>query len=130
MNDVNELTLQLLLNQKNYNKLIQIKREELREDEDSIDIVKENKEEIINSITQLIDGDVDNLNNQIILAFDDFTNELFKHWEMLKIHNQDKFNDVKNNDDVSVHSSEDEDEEQSRETSSVWSSEKVSKLDK
>ena len=130
MNDVNELTLQLLLNQKNYNKLKQIKREELREDEDSIDIVKENKEEIINSITQLIDGDVDNLNNQIILAFDDFTNELFKHWEMLKIHNRDKFNDVKNNDDVSVHSSEDEDEEQSRETSSVWSSEKVSKLDK
>jgi len=142
MDNVNDLTLQLLLNQKNYNKLVKQKRSETREEDIVVDKVKENKSEIIDTIIQLIDGEVDDLNNTIILAFDDFTNELFKHWDMLKIRDINKFYDSNihtenneyeehnNEDDSSTQSSKTEDSGKDTETNSVWSSEKVVKFGK
>lgn len=142
MDNVNDLTLQLLLNQKNYNKLVKQKRSETREEDIVVDKVKENKSEIIDTIIQLIDGEVDDLNNTIILAFDDFTNELFKHWDMLKIRDINKFYDSNihtenneyeehnNEDDSSIQSSKTEDSGKDTETNSVWSSEKVVKFGK
>jgi len=142
MDNVNDLTLQLLLNQKNYNKLVKQKRSETREEDIVVDKVKENKSEIIDTIIQLIDGEVDDLNNTIILAFDDFTNELFKHWDMLKIRDINKFYDSNihtenneyeehnNEDDSSIQSSKTEDSGKDTETNSVWSSEKVLKMGK
>ena len=137
MDCVNDLTLQLLLNQKDYNKLETRKRMETGEENQDIDKVKENKAQIIDTITQLIDGNVDDLNNAIILAFDDFTNELFKHWEMLKIKDVNKFNETKTQsedndteDDSSIQSSKTEDSGKDNETTSIWSSEKVKKIGK
>lgn len=142
MDNVNDLTLQLLLNQKNYNKLVKQKRSETREEDIVVDKVKENKSEIIDTIIQLIDGEVDDLNNTIILAFDDFTNELFKHWDMLKIRDINKFYDSNiptENNEYEEHNNEDESLLQSSkteghdeycETTSVWSSEKVLKFGK
>ena len=143
MDCVNDLTLQLLLNQKDYNKLVTRKRMETGEENQDIDKVKENKAQIIETVTQLIDGDVGDLNNPIILAFDNLTNELFKHWEMLKIKDINKFNDstkqfenIENDceehgeDDSSLQSSKTEDDEQNVETTPVWSSEKVLKMGK
>ena len=142
MDNVNDLTLQLLLNQKNYNKLVKQKRSETREEDIVVDKVKENKSEIIDTIIQLIDGEVDDLNNTIILAFDDFTNELFKHWDMLKIRDINKLYDSNihtenneyeehnNEDDSSIQSSKTEDSGKDTETNSVWSSEKVVKFGK
>jgi hypothetical protein len=137
MDCVNDLTLQLLLNQKDYNKLVTRKRMETGEENQDIDKVKENKAQIIDTITQLIDGNVDDLNNAIILAFDDFTNELFKHWEMLKIKDVNKFNETKTQsedndteDDSSIQSSKTEDSGKDNETTSIWSSEKVKKIGK
>lgn len=137
MDCVNDLTLQLLLNQKDYNKLVTRKRMETGEENQYIDKVKENKAQIIDTITQLIDGNVDDLNNAIILAFDDFTNELFKHWEMLKIKDVNKFNETKTQsedndteDDSSIQSSKTEDSGKDNETTSIWSSEKVKKIGK
>lgn len=142
MDNVNDLTLQLLLNQKNYNKLVKQKRTEMCQENQDVDKVKENKSEIIDTIIQLIDGEVDDLNNTIILAFDDFTNELFKHWDMLKIRDINKFYDSNihtenneyeehnNEDDSSIQSSKTEDSGKDTETNSVWSSEKVVKFGK
>lgn len=137
MDCVNDLTLQLLLNQKDYNKLVTRKRMETGEENQDIDKVKENKAQIIETVTQLIDGNVDDLNNAIILAFDDFTNELFKHWEMLKIKDVNKFNETKTQsedndteDDSSIQSSKTEDSGKDNETTSIWSSEKVKKIGK
>jgi hypothetical protein len=137
MDCVNDLTLQLLLNQKDYNKLVTRKRMETGEENQDIDKVKENKAQIIDTVTQLIDGNVDDLNNAIILAFDDFTNELFKHWEMLKIKDVNKFNETKTQsedndteDDSSIQSSKTEDSGKDIETTSIWSSEKVKKIGK
>lgn len=137
MDCVNDLTLQLLLNQKDYNKLVTRKRMETGEENQDIDKVKENKAQIIETVTQLIDGNVDDLNNAIILAFDDFTNELFKHWEMLKIKDVNKFNnsttqseDNDTEDDSSIQSSKTEDSGKDIETTSIWSSEKVKKIGK
>lgn len=137
MDCVNDLTLQLLLNQKDYNKLVTRKRMETGEENQDIDKVKENKAQIIETVTQLIDGNVDDLNNAIILAFDDFTNELFKHWEMLKIKDVNKFNnsttqseDNDTEDDSSIQSSKTEDNGKDIETTSIWSSEKVKKIGK
>lgn len=137
MDCVNDLTLQLLLNQKDYNKLVTRKRMETGEENQDIDKVKENKPQIIETVTQLIDGNVDDLNNAIILAFDDFTNELFKHWEMLKIKDVNKFNETKTQsedndteDDSSIQSSKTEDSGKDNETTSIWSSEKVKKIGK
>jgi len=137
MDCVNDLTLQLLLNQKDYNKLVTRKRMETGEENQDIDKVKENKAQIIETVTQLIDGNVDDLNNAIILAFDDFTNELFKHWEMLKIKDVNKFNETKTQsedndteDDSSFQSSKTEDSGKDNETTSIWSSEKVKKIGK
>ena len=137
MDCVNDLTLQLLLNQKDYNKLVTRKRMETGEENQDIDKVKENKAQIIETVTQLIDGNVDDLNNAIILAFDDFTNELFKHWEMLKIKDVNKFNETKTQsedndteDDSSIQSSKTEDSGKDIETTSIWSSEKVKKIGK
>ena len=137
MDCVNDLTLQLLLNQKDYNKLVTRKRMETGEENQYIDKVKENKAQIIETVTQLIDGNVDDLNNAIILAFDDFTNELFKHWEMLKIKDVNKFNETKTQsedndteDDSSIQSSKTEDSGKDNETTSIWSSEKVKKIGK
>ena len=142
MDNVNDLTLQLLLNQKNYNKLVKQKRTEMCQENQDVDKVKENKSEIIDTIIQLIDGEVDDLNNTIILAFDDFTNELFKHWDMLKIRDINKFYDSNihtenneyeehnNEDDSSIQSSKTEDSGKDTETNSVWSSEKVLKFGK
>lgn len=137
MDCVNDLTLQLLLNQKDYNKLVTRKRMETGEENQDIDKVKENKPQIIETVTQLIDGNVDDLNNAIILAFDDFTNELFKHWEMLKIKDVNKFNnsttqseDNDTEDDSSIQSSKTEDSGKDNETTSIWSSEKVKKIGK
>lgn len=142
MDNVNDLTLQLLLNQKNYNKLVKQKRSEMREEDIVVDKVKENKNQIIGTITDLINGNVDDLNNAIILAFDDFTNELFKHWEMLKIKDINKFNGYttqsENNEDEqhsddnepSSQTSKIEDDDEYCETTSVWSSEKVLKFGK
>lgn len=137
MDCVNDLTLQLLLNQKDYNKLVTRKRMETGEENQDIDKVKENKPQIIETVTQLIDGNVDDLNNAIILAFDDFTNELFKHWEMLKIKDVNKFNnsttqseDNDTEDDSSIQSSKTEDSGKDIETTSIWSSEKVKKIGK
>lgn len=137
MDCVNDLTLQLLLNQKDYNKLVTRKRMETGEENQDIDKVKENKAQIIETVTQLIDGNVDDLNNAIILAFDDFTNELFKHWEMLKIKDVNKFNnsttqseDNDTEDDSSIQSSKTEDSGKDNETTSIWSSEKVKKIGK
>lgn len=137
MDCVNDLTLQLLLNQKDYNKLVTRKRMETGEENQDIDKVKENKTQIIETVTQLIDGNVDDLNNAIILAFDDFTNELFKHWEMLKIKDVNKFNETKTQsedndteDDSSIQSSKTEDSGKDNETTSIWSSEKVKKMGK
>lgn len=137
MDCVNDLTLQLLLNQKDYNKLVTRKRMETGEENQDIDKVKENKPQIIETVTQLIDGNVDDLNNAIILAFDDFTNELFKHWEMLKIKDVNKFNnsttqseDNDTEDDSSIQSSKTEDNGKDIETTSIWSSEKVKKIGK
>lgn len=137
MDCVNDLTLQLLLNQKDYNKLVTRKRMETGEENQDIDKVKENKPQIIETVTQLIDGNVDDLNNAIILAFDDFTNELFKHWEMLKIKDINKFNETKTQsedndteDDSSIQSSKTEDSGKDNETTSIWSSEKVKKIGK
>ena len=142
MDNVNDLTLQLLLNQKNYNKLVKQKRAETCEEDIVVDKVKENKSEIIDTIIQLIDGEVDDLNNTIILAFDDFTNELFKHWDMLKIRDINKFYDsnipTENNEDEehsyddepSSQTSKIEDNDEYHETTSVWSSEKVLKFGK
>lgn len=137
MDCVNDLTLQLLLNQKDYNKLVTRKRMETGEENQDIDKIKENKAQIIETVTQLIDGNVDDLNNAIILAFDDFTNELFKHWEMLKIKDVNKFNETKTQsedndteDDSSIQSSKTEDSGKDNETTSIWSSEKVKKIGK
>ena len=142
MDNVNDLTLQLLLNQKNYNKLVKQKRSETREDDIVVDKVKENKTQIIDTIAELINGNVDDLNNAIILAFDDFTNELFKHWEMLKIKDINKFNgfttqsenndyeEHNNEDEPSLQTSKIEGEDEYHETTSVWSSEKVVKFGK
>ena len=142
MDNVNDLTLQLLLNQKNYNKLVKQKRSETREEDIVVDKVKENKSEIIETIIQLIDGEVDDLNNTIILAFHDFTNELFKHWDMLKIRDIHKLYDsnipTENNEDEehsyddepSSQTSKIEDNDEYPETTSVWSSEKVLKFGK
>lgn len=137
MDNVNDLTLQLLLNQKNYNKLVKHRRTEICQENQGVDKVKENKTQIIDTIAELINGNVDDLNNAIILAFDDFTNELFKHWEMLKIKDVNKFNettllsdDNDSEDDSSIQSSKTDDSGKDIETTSVWSSEKVLKMGK
>jgi hypothetical protein len=98
MDNIQDLTLQLLLNQKDYNKIVKQKRNDSQED-NCFDNVKENEDKIIQCVKHLIDGNVGELNNSIISSFDAFTHELFKHWEMLRVKQDNKFNACDDSDD-------------------------------
>tara|TARA_B110000285_G_scaffold150771_1_gene168318 strand:+ start:451 stop:816 length:366 start_codon:yes stop_codon:yes gene_type:complete len=92
MDELNDMSLQMLLGQTNYNKLVRQKQTEAQNIKHNCCDIKENKEEIIQTIIKLIDNDVDNLNNKLVTIFQDFTNELFKHWELSKVKEDNKFN--------------------------------------
>lgn len=131
MNTIQDLTLQLLLNQKDYNKIVKQKRNDSQEDNCN-DNVKENEDKIIQCVRHLIHGNVGELNNSIISSFDAFTHELFKHWEMLRVKRDNKFNTCDDSDDepraVAKNDSDDENEHDNDvndninviDSSSVW----------
>ena len=98
MNEVNNMSLQMLLGHNDYNKLVKQNPSEFQNIKHSPCDIKVHKEEIIQTIIKLIDNDVDNLNNKLVTIFQDFTNELFKHWELLKVKQDNKFN--KNDDSI------------------------------
>lgn len=86
-----DLTLQLLLNTKNYKKVMKIKQPEKYNDEYQ-NTVFANESDILNITKDMIYGNTDNYSNDIVSSFHNYVKAIFKHREMEEIQEQNQFN--------------------------------------
>ena len=90
-NSVDDLTLQLLLNSKNYHKVMKIK-EPKKYNNDFQKIVLDNKEDILDVTKDMVSGVTDDYSVDIYQAFQNYVKMIFKHREMQDIQQQNEFN--------------------------------------
>ena len=137
MDAVNDITLQILLNQKNYSKVLKNRNKKEDDDDDENDDkkIQHHKAAIITIVENLIDERIEDYSNEIIHSFDGFVKEIFKHWEMLKVKENNKFNtttiekheEYGDSDEDTIFGNV-EDVLQQNTTQSFWSSEKIKKV--
>lgn len=90
-NSMDDLTLQLLLNSKNYHKVMKIKEPEKYND-DFQKMVLDNKEDILDVTKDMVIGITDDYSVDIYQAFQNYVKTIFKHREMQDIQQQNEFN--------------------------------------
>ena len=88
---MDDLTLQLLLNSKNYHKVMKIKEPEKYND-DFQKMVLDNKEDILDVTKDMVSGITDDYSVDIYQAFQNYVKTIFKHREMQDIQQQNEFN--------------------------------------
>ena len=92
--NIDDLTLQLLLNSKNYHKVMKIKEPE-KYNNDFQNVVFDNKNDILDVTKDMIDGITDDYSVDIYEAFQNYVKMIFKHRELQEMQEQNEYNQEK-----------------------------------
>ena len=92
--NIDDLTLQLLLNSKNYHKVMKIKEPE-KYNNDFQNVVFDNKNDILDVTKDMIDGITDDYSVDIYEAFQNYVKMIFKHRDLQEMQEQNEYNQEK-----------------------------------
>lgn len=92
--NIDDLTLQLLLNSRNYHKVMKIKEPE-KYNNDFQNVVSDNKNDILDVTKDMIDGITDDYSVDINEAFQNYVKMIFKHRELQEMQEQNEYNQEK-----------------------------------
>ena len=92
--NIDDLTLQLLLNSKNYHKVMKIKEPE-KYSNGYQNVVFDNKNDILNITKDMVDGITDDYSVDIYEAFQNYVKMIFKHRELQEMQEQNEYNQEK-----------------------------------
>ena len=87
--NMDNLTLQYLLNNKSYQKIMSQKEDTVYNKQTKM---KENESKIITIVENIINNDAEECSNEMIDTFNVFVKSIYKHWEMLEIQEKNDFN--------------------------------------
>lgn len=87
--NMDNLTLQYLLNNKSYQKIMSQKEDTVYNKQTKM---KENESKIINIVENIINNDAEEYSNEMIDTFNAFVKSIYKHWEMLEVQENNDFN--------------------------------------
>uniref|UniRef100_A0A6C0C3D9 Uncharacterized protein n=1 Tax=viral metagenome TaxID=1070528 RepID=A0A6C0C3D9_9ZZZZ len=124
--NMDNLTLQYLLNNKSYQKIMSQKEDTVYNKQTKM---KENESKIITIVENIINNDAEECSNEMIDTFNVFVKSIYKHWEMLEIQEKNDFNKLEEERNENPYNQDDEvDTIFENMQESLWGSEKVTKI--
>jgi hypothetical protein len=128
--NIDNLTLQFLLNNKSYQKIMTRKEDSVYNKQSKM---KEHKSTILKIVENIIDNDAEDCSNEMLDTFNVFVKSIYKHWELVEIQNNNNFNknDNDNDNEEKPYNNENDDDNDTmfeNMQGSLWGSEKVKKI--
>jgi len=130
--NIDNLTLQFLLNNKSYQKIMTRKEDSVYNKQSKM---KEHKSTILKIVENIINNDAEDCSNEMLDTFNVFVKSIYKHWELVEIQNNNNFNKNENeneneneNDEKPYNNDDDNDTMFDNMQGSLWGSEKVNKI--
>ena len=126
--NIDNLTLQFLLNNKSYQKIMTRKEDSVYNKQSKMN---EHKSTILKIVENIINNDAEDCSNEMLDTFNVFVKSIYKHWELVEIQNNNNFNKNENeneNDEKPYNNDDDNDTMFDNMQGSLWGSEKVNKI--
>jgi len=124
--NMDNLTLQYLLNNKSYQKIMSQKEDTVYNKQTKM---KENESKIITIVENIINNDAEDCSNEMIDTFNVFVKSIYKHWEMLEVQEKNDFNKCEEERNENPYNQDDEaDTIFENMQGSLWGGEKVTKI--
>ena len=125
--NIEDLTLRLLLNNKNYKQIMCKKEDSVFNKQTKL---LDNRSEIHTIVENIINNDTEEYTNDILDTFNAFVKSVYKHWDMLEIQNKNNWDKHKPEQNHYSNNNNNKDDDTIFENmqGSLWSGEKVNKI--